>query len=186
MEADMRRVRHGVFALAFLVWAAAAEAQPGIVTLGPAGGGTREIGFSYSGWSIDNGRSAASGAARYTYNFSSEIGLEGGVEIGSAGSKPFAAATLQLRLMTPPRPYESSKFVTFGAIRAVAPRGGSPAPRGWGRSYGIGMQQPVSGTLALRFEGQIFVFGRTPVAYDPNRGPRTGLRIAVTIVAGKG
>lgn len=170
----------GMAAIVMLVAAAAqAQPQPGTVTLGPAAAGTREVGVAFAGWSMaETGRTAGAAAARYTYNFSEAFALEGGAEVGSAGSRPFGATSVQLRLTPVVRPYGPSTFYTFGIVGATAP-GGSPMPRGWAQSVGMGVQGPLSGNHALRLEVQAIGFGGL------SHPSEVGLRVACTFVTGR-
>ena len=159
-----------------------AVAQPAIVTTGPADAGSREVGFGYSAWAMDDEHSGSAAAARYTYNVSSEVAIESLLDVGSARSRPFAVGTVQVRLMQPPRPFESSKFITFGFARSTAPRGSAAAPRGWARSFGLGMQQPVTGDHAIRIEGQLLIFEGE---WSEDRKAHGGIRLALSLVWGR-
>ena len=167
------KVSAGTAALLIALVAPRAAVAQTFVSLASAGAGTREIGFSYSGWLLSNGRTAASGAARYTFNFSEEIALEAGVDVGSAASRLFAASALQVRVMMRENRPERGKFLTVGLAHVSAPQVDSRA--GLGRSIGLGVQHPVSGDHALRFEGQLLIF----------RGQTPAVRLALSIVKGK-
>jgi hypothetical protein len=172
MEMRMKVIA-GTAALLIALIAPRTAAAQAFVSLGAAGAGTREIGFSYSGWLLSNGRTAASGAARYTFNFSEEIALEAGVDVGSAASRLFAASALQIRVMGREDHPERGKFFTVGLAHVSVPQVDSRA--GLGRSIGLGVQHPVSADLALRFEGQLLIF----------RGRTSALRLALSIVKAK-
>jgi hypothetical protein len=135
----------------------------------------REFGAAVSlwGWSKSEGE-AGSVAGRYSRNLNDHLALEAAFDVGGMHGRAFTLPSVQVRWRNAARP-ASGPFFTMGLARGFADRDLDWVPRGRLLTFGGGVQGPITGDLALRFDLQVMVD-------DHSRG---AIRLMVGILGGR-
>jgi hypothetical protein len=135
----------------------------------------REFGVTASAWdwSRSHGEAGSIGG-RYSRNLTDILAVEGGFDIGGMDGRAFAMPSVQVRVRSSTRP-TVGPFFTMGLATSLADEDLDWLPRGRLLTIGGGIQGPVSGDLALRFDLQMI----------GDEHGRAGFRMMVGILGGR-
>jgi hypothetical protein len=155
----MKRLMLAAFAVGALVHGgdAAAQTLSGSWVLLPPP--KREVLVGFSLLSLKDFEPGRAVSGRYIRNVGPDLGVEAGLDVGSAAGEPFGLAIGQVRVAIPDtRP--SFQFIALGVAAGLADQSHPAAPRGAGWLLGGGIHGPLPRRMGFRLEAQLLMFSR--------------------------